>query len=391
LKVLFVLGSANPFPGAGWTRIGFLAEKWSKKGHMVEVLGSFTYKSFSRRGAKKLGSVSIFNLCFSMELLHPLAFVLNALVASAVSIPLLILRRPDAVIVSVPSGDIGLGALMACRMTGAKYIVDYRDEWEDYAMGLVRFKVEKAFYSMIKKLSTSMYNKGQFVSAVTHNFIGSLQRRGIARTELIPNGADVRTFKPLLTGKKSNVFTVFYSGGVGGYYRLDVMAKALKRLRESGARNIKLIIVGKGEISGILNLTRELGIYGLIEYEGVMNDKRNLAKLIAEADVGLVPYDDNPLWKNSLPAKFFEYCACGIPVVATAHEDSLLAELVEKHQIGLVSPPMDEEKLAEAIYWLYENDQFREDAGRRARALIERDFDRNKIAERFLDLIRECV
>jgi hypothetical protein len=72
--------------------------------------------------------------------------------------------------------------------------------------------------------------------------------------------------------------------------------------------------------------------------------------LINESDVGLIPYDDNPLWKNSLPAKFFEYCACEIPVIATAYADSLLAELIRKYDIGLTSPPMNEAKLAEAIF-----------------------------------------
>jgi hypothetical protein len=38
---LFVLGFPNPFLGAGWNRIGFFAEDWAKKGHVVEVLGAF--------------------------------------------------------------------------------------------------------------------------------------------------------------------------------------------------------------------------------------------------------------------------------------------------------------------------------------------------------------
>jgi len=47
LKVLFVLGFPNPFPGAGWTRIGFLAEDWSKKGHSIKVVGAFNFPMFS--------------------------------------------------------------------------------------------------------------------------------------------------------------------------------------------------------------------------------------------------------------------------------------------------------------------------------------------------------
>ena len=163
--------------------------------------------------------------------------------------------------------------------------------------------------------------------------------------------------------------------------------KAVKKLVDRGLRNVKLVIAGGGELEKVLNLSLKLGVSSNIEYKGVINDKAELARLIAEADVGLIPYDDNPLWKNSLPAKFFEYCACGIPVIATTHQDSLFATLIREYEIGMTSPPMNEEKLAEAIYRIYKDKSFREAAGKRARSLIEEKFDRNKIAEDFLRLV----
>jgi len=389
LKILFVLGFPNPFPGAGWTRIGFFAEDWSRKGHAVEVLGTFSYKAFHKRGVKRIGGISIFNLIFNVGLTHPLIFILNTLISLAVSTLTLLLRKPNATIVSVPTGGVGLGALMACRLTKTKCVVDYRDEWEDYAMSLATSRVGRFFYSAVKKLATIIYAKSQLVTTVTPNFVDSLKRRGVVNVRLIPNGADVRVFKPLTSKKKNHVFTLFYSGGIGGYYRLDVVVKALKRLVDNGLRDVKLVIAGEGEVQKILDLALKLDISDKIDYKGLISDKAELVRLINESDVGLIPYDDNPLWKNTLPAKFFEYCACGIPVIATAYEDSILAEFIRKYEIGVTSPPMDEEKLAEVIYYIYENESFREAAGKRARLLIEEKFDRNKIAVEFLNLVRE--
>jgi hypothetical protein len=68
LKILFVLGCPNLFPGAAWTRIGFFAENWSNKGHEVDVLSAFSYKSLQKRGGWKFGKVRIFNLIFKMNL-----------------------------------------------------------------------------------------------------------------------------------------------------------------------------------------------------------------------------------------------------------------------------------------------------------------------------------
>jgi len=92
MKILFVLGFANPFAGAGWTRIGFFADKWSRKGHTIEVLGAFSYKAFSKRGVKRLNNMNIFNLTFNMNLTHPAVFILNTLISFTVSILALLSR-----------------------------------------------------------------------------------------------------------------------------------------------------------------------------------------------------------------------------------------------------------------------------------------------------------
>jgi hypothetical protein len=68
MKILSVLGFANPFVGAGWTRISFFADQWSRKGHIIEVLGAFSHKAFSKRGVKRLSNINIFNLIFNRAL-----------------------------------------------------------------------------------------------------------------------------------------------------------------------------------------------------------------------------------------------------------------------------------------------------------------------------------
>jgi len=50
MKIPFVLGFPNPFPGAGWTRIGFFAKDWSNKGHAIEVQGAFSHTLLQKKG-----------------------------------------------------------------------------------------------------------------------------------------------------------------------------------------------------------------------------------------------------------------------------------------------------------------------------------------------------
>ena len=391
MRILFVLGFPNPFPGAGWTRIGFFAKDWSKKGHSVEVLGTFSYKTLQKRGSRKFGKVNIFNLVFNMGLIHPLVFTLNSIISFIVSTFFLLAKKPNVAVVSVPSGAAGLGALMACKLLKAKCVVDYRDEWEDYTISLINHKTGKLFYSIIRKLAACLYVRSQLVVAVTPNFATSLKLRGVTNVRVVWNGADITVFKPYAKniGRKKlalsdSDFIIIYSGGIGGYYKLDVVIRALTKLYNQ-IKSIKLMIIGDGpDLPFVLGLSKKLGLRDKVLYLGVKNDKNEIAEILAAGNVGIIP---GLYARGQLPAKFFEYCACGIPVIATVNENSLLTTLIREYRIGMVSPPMEEEKLAEAIYRIYKNKSFREAAGKRVRLLIEQKFDRTKIAENFLKLI----
>ena len=319
--------------------------------------------------------------------------------SSTILVPIIFLvSRPKVVIISLPSGEPAVGVYLASRLTRAKIVFDVRDEWEDYVISKASSKAFREAYKLLKALMTSLYNKGDLVVAVTRPIARSLRLRGVRKVEILPNGADVNVFRPYgkdavrrRLGLKNDEFIIVYEGGVGGYYRLDVVVRAIAKLDESTRSKIRLLVVGPGDVPNLLRLAENLGLKDNVIYLGVKNDKVELAQIISAGDVGIVPYDDNLLWKDHVPAKFYEYCACEIPIIATVYEDSLLAELVRCYAVGLTSPPMNEEKLAETIYKIYKNECLREAAGKRAVVLIEEKFDRNKIAEEFLNLLQASI
>ncbi|MHA1583359.1 MAG: glycosyltransferase family 4 protein [Candidatus Baldrarchaeia archaeon] len=395
MKILFFLGFPNPFPGAAWTRIGFFADQWSRSGHFIEILGTFTYTSIKKSGVKRLGKVNIFNLIFHIGVNNPLVFILNSLTSFIVSMIFLLARKPDIVIISVPTGDTGIGAMIACKLMRIKYVVDYRDEWEDYIISRSKSKITKKVYEIIKTLMTKVYAGSDLIVTVTPLFAKGLSFRGLKNVKIVPNGADVNVFKPCekmvvrkKLGFREDDFILVYNGIIGEYYKLDIVIRALKKLEKDVRSKVKLLMVGDGsDLPKLMSMAKKLGLKDNVLYLGVKNSKIELAEILSAADVGIVP---GLYSRGQLPVKVFEYCACGLPIIAVVPEGSLLQKLVEKYGIGITCPSIDEE-LANVICHLYENKSFREDSGKRARLLIEEKFDRNKIAKEYLNLIENIL
>lgn len=387
MKILYIIGVSLPYPGAVWTRISSFAKANVEEGHEVEVLGTFSISNAKNRVSDVSGGITIYNLIFRIGLFQPPFFILNFFSALISSIQFLLKRKPDAVIVSVPSGDSGLGTLLGCKIYRSKCIVDYRDEWEDYRIFLSKSKLSRFFFRIIKKFAALLYTQNPLITVNTPSIQKSLQKRVKTKIRVISNGADVQVFKPTMKQETNKPFTLFYLGGIGGYYRVDLIIKALKRLILE-KRNIRLLFAGSGEVKQIKDLAVSLGIGDYIEYLGVIDDKRKLNEIMNQTDVGIIPYDDNLLWNNTLPAKFFEYCASGLPVIATTHNESLLSQIIRENKVGLTVSPMNDQELASAIKQMQLDNDYRKLASENARKLIVRVYDRNNIAMEFSKLIQ---
>ena len=96
-------------------------------------------------------------------------------------------------------------------------------------------------------------------------------------------------------------------------------------------------------------------------------------------------------WKIEFPTsnKFFDYIAAGIPVVC--NYPGWLAELIVAHQCGLVVKPRDVVGFAQAICQLADNRAVSRAMGFSARRLAEVEFDRQKLAERFIMTLERRV
>jgi glycosyltransferase involved in cell wall biosynthesis len=293
----------------------------------------------------------------------------------------------------VPPADQLLPVFILSKIMRSKIVIDYRDELEDYL--ILHAGKWVFFYRFFKRFLASLYRNATMVIPVTPAVAENLKKRGIYNVKVIYDGVDTQIFQPYDKSKvrselslPQDVFVIAYLGNIYDPYRVDIVIRALKKLNEKDPkRKYLLILAGGGDVKNVLDLAHSLGINNFVKHFGVIKNPVDVAKLLSSADCGIIPYDDNPLWQKTYSAKLFEYCAVGLPVIATVHENSALATVIKLNKLGMVTPPVNSGALALSLETLSADEEFRIKMGSSA-LQFARLYDKKELADDLLDAIK---
>jgi glycosyltransferase involved in cell wall biosynthesis len=122
---------------------------------------------------------------------------------------------------------------------------------------------------------------------------------------------------------------------------------------------------------------------------GIAPHAEILAAMARATLVTLASYRPPNFFQDGIPNVLVEAMACGTPVLTTEHDGS--RELLESGRHGVMVPERDPPRLAAAIESLLGDPERRRDMAARARARIERDFDREKNVEAIARLFRDAL
>jgi glycosyltransferase involved in cell wall biosynthesis len=100
-------------------------------------------------------------------------------------------------------------------------------------------------------------------------------------------------------------------------------------------------------------------------------------------------YKDVPILATCSPNKLFDTFAAGRPAVVNC--DGWMRSLVEDNDAGVFARPGDPADLAARVISLQEDPGRTARMGRNARALAEREFDRDHLAGRMLEVLERVA
>ncbi len=146
--------------------------------------------------------------------------------------------------------------------------------------------------------------------------------------------------------------------------------------------HLHFLFVGDGELKAELQAqVQSLNLSGNVHFLGNRSD---VPALLAASDFFVLP----SLWEG-LPMALLEAMAAGKPVVATAVSGTKLVMI--PNETGLVVPPGDAQKLAEAILQLVSDPVRAKAMGIAARQQVAKEFSAQKQADDHLALYRRLL
>ncbi|NMB79940.1 MAG: glycosyltransferase family 4 protein [Methanomicrobiales archaeon] len=161
------------------------------------------------------------------------------------------------------------------------------------------------------------------ITTVSPSLVEKLKRLGFS-AGLITNGVDTDIFRPMEgdgtrkeLGIGKNDFVIGFSGSVERWYALDEMIRALPELLRINPAT-RLLIVGGSLFTTyeteLRSLAQALNVSDRIVFTGT-KPYHDLPRFIACMDACTIPLSP-PQWGDiALPNKFFEYSACGKPII----------------------------------------------------------------------------
>jgi glycosyltransferase involved in cell wall biosynthesis len=224
--------------------------------------------------------------------------------------------RPDVIIAfGILNAYLGMKQARKHHIPFVYYLIDHL---HTLLPGELTRKIAKRFEKKTIKGADKIFviNKGLKDYAVEMGGSAS-------KISVIPAGVDLEKFNPRVDGssirekygiKKDDILLFF----MGWIYEFSGMKEVAESLSTTDNENIKLMIVGEGDLYEPLlkmksekNLDGKLILTGKVPFEEIPGH-------IAAADICLLPAYKNEIMMNIVPIKVYEYMAMGKPVIATS-------------------------------------------------------------------------
>lgn len=290
------------------------------------------------------------------RLIHLFSFAMSTL-------PILIGQifwKPDIFWVVEPTSFCVPGTLLAARLSKAKCWLHIQDFEIDIAFTL-GFLSSSKLWAVIKKFESWIMCKFDRVSAISERMTDQLKKKNIRQSKLIsfPNWVDIKKIYPQnhnnpmrdALGIPKESIVALYSGTWGEKEGLEIIIEGARKLQK--IKKIVFVFCGEGlTYRHFYNSTQDLNNIRWINLqpEDLLNDLLNIA------DIHLLPQRSETA-DLVMPSKLTGMLASGRAILAMAHNDTYVSNLLKNK--GIVIPPANIDEFISALRRLSDDEENR--------------------------------
>lgn len=396
MRVTLLTQYYPPEIGAPQRRLYQLVERLSARGHAVTVLTAMPNyplgEIFDGYGgllrAEDMEGVRVIrsyiyptqSAGMARRMLNYSSFMASSFVAGLAQVP-----ACDYLITESPPLFLGLTGLALSRIKQARWIFNVSDLWPESAVRLGMVGPGKAL-EMSERLEAMCYEKAWLVSGQSASILENISSRfPKTRTYLFSNGVNTTQFNPSFKNGHFRPYLQDPTRPVALYAGLHGHAQGLEQILHAAelggsAMPAEIFLMGDGPTKNDLIQRAESA---KLEHVHFLDPKpaQAMPMWVASADIAIVTLKD--FIPGAVPSKMYEAMASGSPILLVASGEA--ADIVKKHNAGLVVAPGDVQGLRNALVTLSHDPALRQRLGKNGRRAAEAHFDRSVIVDRFIE------
>jgi glycosyltransferase involved in cell wall biosynthesis len=287
---------------------------------------------------------------------------------------------------SVPDNLIFCALLPKLR--GSKLILDIHDVLPEFYISKFNSSETSLMYRLLLWLERACATFADYVIAANDIWRAKLVSRSVpvSKCEAILSVPDRTIFRRSGKTRSDGKTIILYPGTLSWHQGLDIAIRGFARIANI-VPEAEFHIYGSGpEQEMLCQLVDELGLGSRVKF----NAPRTLweiARIMENADVGIVPKRDDVFGNEAFSTKTLEFMAMGVPVVISGTK---IDRCYLDESIVEFFTPGDEQSLANALLAVITDVTFRKTLAERALQFVAKnDWENNK--DKYLNILSRLV
>lgn len=395
MHILFITTYFEPDSGAAAVRLSRLARGLLAKGHCITVLTTMPHYPLGKitdayRGKFAIredrdGMTTIRTWLWatsspkiSRKLVSQISFMMTAFLRG------IFIQRPDVIFIEGQPVFTNFAGVMLSIIKRRPYLLNISDLWPQHLLSVGALTEKSWIYRLTLWMVKRTYARAKAIIALSPAWAHTIKTMVThpQKVGVILNGVDLDKFHPSVDAtpfiRRYNLPTdkkiITFIGTFATQYDFDALfAVAEYFIRRD---DVVFAFIGGGTQAEKITTAH---LPNVVNINWVSHADMPSAWRISALTIWAMR--PAPLYEGTIPAKFFEATASGVPIVAA--QTGIIATLIHEHGLGIVVPVGDVDGMIGAIARLLDDEALRMDCANKARTYAEAHFSPARVIDAY--------